>query len=85
MKYYNIELRENPYRYFNANGTFRKVQKGRLIDPRVYVAIADRGMIWRMSTPTREDRQKADASVYTWLGRGILSPRLSISLFLDIS
>ena len=24
------------------------------------------GMIWRMSTPTREDREKLDASVYTW-------------------
>ena len=64
-----IMERENPYRHFNANGTFRKVQKGSLIDPRVYVAIVDRGTIWRMSTPTREDRQKADASVYTW-GRG---------------
>ena len=24
------------------------------------------GMIWRMSSPTREDREKADATVYTW-------------------
>ena len=52
------------------------------VDPRAYVAIIDIGMIWRMSTPTREGREKADATVYTW---GVLSPRLSISLFLDIS
>ena len=39
------------------------VQKSKLIqklnlvsvDPRVYLAIVDMGMIWRMSTPTRED------------------------------
>ena len=36
-----------------------------------------------MSAPTREDRKKADAKVFT-LG-GILSPRLSISTFLNIA
>ena len=36
------------------------------VDPRIYVALVDMGMIWRMSTPTREDREKADATVYTW-------------------
>ena len=60
---------------FNANGTFRKVQKSKLIqklklmpiDPnQKYVAIVDMGMIWRMLTPTREDREKPDPSVYTW-------------------
>ena len=40
-------------------------------------------MIWPMSAPTREDRKKADAKVFT-LG-GILSPRLSISSFLNIA
>ena len=42
------------------NGTFRKIQKNKLIqklnlvpvDPRVYVAIVDMGMIWRMPNPT---------------------------------
>ena len=49
------------------------------INPRVY-AIVDMEMIWRMSTPAVEDREKADATVYNW---GILSPRLSILLFPD--
>ena len=37
-----------------------------LVDTRVYVATVDMGMIWRMSTPTREDREKADATVHPW-------------------
>ena len=45
---------------FNGNGTFRKIQKSKLVqklnlvpvDPRVYVAIVDMGMIWRMPNPT---------------------------------
>ena len=61
---------------FNADGTFQKAQNSKLIqklnlvsfDPRIYVAIADMGIIWRMST----------------LGENF-SPRLSLSLFLDIS
>ena len=36
------------------------------VDPRVYVAIVDMGMIWQMSTPTQEDLQKVDATLYTW-------------------
>ena len=61
------------------------IQKLNLVydDPRVYVAIIDMEMIWPMSAPTREDRKKADAKVFT-LG-GILSPRLSISPFLNIA
>ena len=59
---------------FKANGTFQKEQKSKLIqnlnlvpvDARVYVVIVDMGMIWRRSTPTQLDRQKADATVYTW-------------------
>ena len=58
---------------FKANGTFQKEQKSKLIqnlnlvpvDARVYVVIVDMGMIWQRSTPTRLDRQKADATVYT--------------------
>ena len=88
MKYYNIELGKKSV--FKGNGTFQKVQKSKLIqklnlvpvDPRVYVAIVDMGMIWQISTPTREDREKTDATIYIW---GILSPRLSILLFLDMS
>ena len=36
------------------------------VDPRVYVAIVDKDMIWPMSAPTREDRKKVDTSFYTW-------------------
>ena len=58
---------------FNANDTFPKVQKSKLIqkrnlvlvDPKVYVAIVDMGMIWWMSTPAREGQEKADPMVYT--------------------
>ena len=71
---------------FNANGTFWKVQNSKLIQklkrvlvvPRVYVAIIDLGTLSRMATPNQEDHEKSDP----W---GILSPRLSISLFPDIS
>ena len=73
MKYDNIELRKNPRRFFNANGTFQKLQKRYLIqklnlvpvNPRIYVAIIDMIMIWRMSPPTRKNREKADAMIYT--------------------
>ena len=59
---------------FKANGTFQNVQKNKLIqklnllpvDPRVYVAIVDMGMIWQISTPTREDQEKTDATIYIW-------------------
>ena len=59
---------------FNANGTFRKVQKSKLLEKLnfqpiqldEYVALIDMGMIWRMATPTVEDREKADGTVYTW-------------------
>ena len=51
------------------------------LDPRVYLAIVGTGMIWQMPTPTQEDREKVDITVYAW---GVLSPRLLISLFLDI-
>ena len=65
-----------------VNGSFSKVQKGKLIqrlnfvfvDPRgvgvggrgVYVSIVDMGMIWQMPTPTQEDREKFDTTVYAW-------------------
>ena len=60
MKYDDIELRKNPRRFFNGNGTFQKLQKRCLIqklnlvpvNPRIYVAIIDMIMIWRMSPPT---------------------------------
>ena len=75
MKYDDIELRKNPRRFFNANGTFQKLQKRCLIqklnlvpvNPRIYVAIIDMIMIMitNMCTPTRKNREKPDAMVYT--------------------
>ena len=54
------QIMEESLSVFNGNGTFRKIQKSKLIqklnlvpvDPRVYVAIVDMGMIWRMPNPT---------------------------------
>ena len=65
-------IREKSLSVFKANGTFQKVPKSKLIqklnlvpvDPRVYVAIVDMGMIWQIFTPTREDREKTDATIY---------------------
>ncbi|KAL8591125.1 hypothetical protein ACOMHN_063749 [Nucella lapillus] len=60
---------------FNSNGTYRKTQKSKLIQrlslqhvelQEPYVALIDMGMIWRMATPTAEDRQTQDGTPYTW-------------------
>ena len=59
---------------FNVNGTFRKTQKSKLLqkltqqplDVRSYTALVDMGMIWRLASPTAEDREKGDGSPYTW-------------------
>ncbi|KAL8562138.1 hypothetical protein ACOMHN_041973 [Nucella lapillus] len=59
---------------FNSNGTYRKTQKSKLIQrlslqhvelQEPYVALIDMGMIWRMATPTAEDRQTQDGTPYT--------------------
>lgn len=34
--------------------------------PDVYTSIIDMGLIWRLSTPTTEDREKGDRAKYTW-------------------
>ena len=60
---------------FNANGTMRKTQKSKLQqkltmtvipEPDVYTSIIDMGLIWRLTTPTTEDREKGDGTKYTW-------------------
>ena len=33
---------------------------------RMYTALIDMGFIWRLSTPTKEDREKKEDSAYTW-------------------
>ena len=52
---------------FNVNGTFRKIQKSKLLKcmdyseveaPVRYTAIVDMGFIWRLATPTKEDHEK---------------------------
>jgi len=52
----------------NANGTFQKSQKSKLLqtlamnvipEPEVYTSIIDMGLIWRLSTPSMEDRGRA--------------------------
>ena len=60
---------------FNPNGTYRKTQKSKLIQKLTllsvdlvesYIALIDMGMIWRMATPSAEDRQTQDGTPYKW-------------------
>ena len=60
---------------FNSNGTYRKTQKSKLTQKlslqnvdlqEPYIALVDMGMIWRMATPTAEDRQTQDGTPYKW-------------------
>jgi len=60
---------------FNCNGTYRKTQKGKLIQKlflqpvslqESYTALVDMGMIWRMATPSPEDHQTQDGTSYKW-------------------
>lgn len=60
---------------FNSNGTYRKTQKSKLIQKLCLqsvdlqgpcIALVDMGMIWRMATPSAEDRQTQDGTPYKW-------------------
>ena len=60
---------------FNVNGTMRKTQKSKLQqnltstvipEPDVYTSIIDMGLIWRLTNPTTEDREKGDCTKFTW-------------------
>ena len=60
---------------FNVNGTFRKTQKSQLQqimdmvtvpEPDVYTSIVEMGLMWRLTMPTAEDREKQDGSKYTY-------------------
>lgn len=65
-------LTEECLTLFNVNGTFRKTQKNKLLqkltqqplDVQSYTALVDMGMIWRLASPTAEDREKGDGSPY---------------------
>ncbi len=60
---------------FNVNGSFRKVQKSKMLEklsmqtitkPTPYTALVDMGLIWRIASPNTEDREKDDGLKYTW-------------------
>ena len=71
MKY---RITEECLTLFNVNGSFRKTQKSKLLQKLVqepiavpsYTALVDMGMIWRLASPTMDDREKPDGSYYTW-------------------
>ena len=61
---------------FNTNGTMVKVQKSKLVEKLnlipfqtvdSYIALIDMGFIWRLATPSPEDREKEDETHFTWL------------------
>ena len=35
-------------------------------EPEVYTSIIDMGLVWRLTTPSIEDREKGDGTTYTW-------------------
>ncbi len=64
---------------YNVDGSMRKTAKSKLLEmftlvdqvaenPRDHVSLVDMGMIWRLATPTPEDREarKRDGSEYCW-------------------
>ena len=72
----NHRVTEECLPLFNANGTMRKTQKSKLIQtmhisvlpvPNKYTAIIDMGLIWRLSSPTKEDREKQEGTKFTWI------------------
>ena len=57
---------------FNTNGTMVTVQKSKLVEKlnqtiNSYIALIDMGFIWRLGTPSPEDREKDDDTHFTWL------------------
>lgn len=63
---------------FNVDGSMRKTAKSKLLElftldlvtnkPQNHVSLVDMGLIWRLATPTPEDREttKRDGSHYRW-------------------
>ena len=63
---------------YNVDGSMRKTVKSKLLEhfdlepveevPQEYVGLVDMGLIWRLATPTPEDREtkKRDGSDYCW-------------------
>ena len=61
---------------FSTNGTMVKVQKSKLAEKLnlipfqtldSYIALIEMGFIWRLATPSPEDREKDDETHFTWL------------------
>lgn len=64
---------------FNVDGSMRKTVKSKMLEvftlepvpekPHNHVSLVDMGMIWRLATPTPEDREarKRDGSEYCWI------------------
>ena len=64
---------------FNVDGSFRRTAKHKLLDhlnlqptadkPALYYSLIDMSMLFRLATPTPEDREKKkrDGSVYKWI------------------
>ncbi|KAL8563613.1 hypothetical protein ACOMHN_024714 [Nucella lapillus] len=63
---------------YNIDGSFHKTMKSKMLElfnkdpvaqkPQTYISIVDMGMIWRLATPTPDDREarKRDGSYYSW-------------------
>ena len=64
---------------FNVDGSFRRTAKHKLLEhmnlqpttdkPEVYYSLIDMSMLFRLATPTPEDREKKkrDGSAYKWI------------------
>ena len=70
-------LTEECLSMYYADGSQRKLTKSRLLEhlnlntvdiPKEYITIVDMGFIWRLATPTAEDREttKRDGHAYLW-------------------
>jgi len=54
---------------YNVDGSMRKASKSTLLQqPRDHISLVDMGLMWRLATPTEEDREasKRDGSQYRW-------------------
>ena len=69
------KLTEAPLSLFHLNGTMKKAKKPKLLDcfsfnvPHEvgnHVSIIDMGLLWRISLPSKEDRETYDGSHFTW-------------------
>ena len=68
-------LTEVPLSSFHLNGTMKKAQKSKLLgcfsfnvphEVGNHVSIIDMGLLWRISLPSKEDRETYDGSHFTW-------------------